>query len=524
MTQHDQQNSLTSRRGRPTRSLARLAPMVLLAAVCCGCGNQGVNTTRKLVDSMQGVVDLLRSITDAQSAEAATDKIGPTMEQFEEALRAQVAYENEHGEVRGLKKQIDELNQKMARLPGEIAAQAERVRSLSGLPKSFWMEYRRASVKLMRGMLEAASQAENVPPEVASSKDHLDKVLAFYEKHGAETIVEVVVAGGRSEDRLEAQRMIEKLAGANAETLVSPIPDTPGTLEFGLAPVDDLEALTKQIDFAEVDRLQPERLRVELSVGSDLGGEFAGLTAEQRAELKRKQAAEQAAVEAEREKARAASRQVVEEARRERDKRFSRPSPSDPNFHEQLVESLLDERSHNHDFAVSQLLLLSPADIQDPELRKKIAVAFRAMAQEGGFDREKGIRGLMIWAGKYGVPTLIEIMEDAPMRIDAAVFNGLAQYPTPEGAEAVAAQLGNFFNHDVAARTLDKMGPVAEQALIKVAPSDDPRICLTAIGLLGEYGTEACLPLLRQAQKSTNPDVYNAAKLAFAKVRRRAAE
>ena len=56
------------------------------------------------------------------------------------------------------------------------------------------------------------------------------------------------------------------------------------------------------------------------------------------------------------------------------------------------------------------------------------------------------------------------------------------------------------------------MGPMAEDALIKAAPSDDAKVSLAAVQLLGEVGTKKSLPLLAKAGKSTNLDVRSAAK------------
>ncbi len=45
-----------------------------------------------------------------------------------------------------------------------------------------------------------------------------------------------------------------------------------------------------------------------------------------------------------------------------------------------------------------------------------------------------------------------------------------------------------------------------------IAPANDPIVCLTAIQLLGDIGTEKSLLVLRRAAQSGNPAVRNAAK------------
>jgi len=97
----------------------------------------------------------------------------------------------------------------------------------------------------------------------------------------------------------------------------------------------------------------------------------------------------------------------------------------------------------------------------------------------------------------------------------------LASFPDARGAEALSKKLGNFFNDKNAARALRRMGPVGEDALIKVASSDIPEVSLAAVQLLGEVGTQKSLTLLAKAAKSPNPDVASAAKTSMGSIRER---
>jgi hypothetical protein len=110
------------------------------------------------------------------------------------------------------------------------------------------------------------------------------------------------------------------------------------------------------------------------------------------------------------------------------------------------------------------------------------------------------------------VPVLIEILEDQSLHVPDELFDAFASLPDPKGAEAVSQQLGNFFNHRKAVRTLRTMGEVAEDALLKAAPSDNAQVSLAAVQLLGEVGTKKSLPLLAKAGKSKNQEVRAAAK------------
>ena len=172
--------------------------------------------------------------------------------------------------------------------------------------------------------------------------------------------------------------------------------------------------------------------------------------------------------------------------------------------------------------AAESLLKVRPGDVASADTRKLIARGYRSVAMaEHGPDKNAAIQGLVIWGGKYSVPVLIDLLEREQLKVPAELFDGLATLKDPRGAEAVSRQLGNFFNHDAAVRALRKMGATAEETLIKAAPSNDARVSLSAIELLGEVGTENSLELLAKAAKSRNPEVREAAKLATKSIRER---
>ncbi len=99
----------------------------------------------------------------------------------------------------------------------------------------------------------------------------------------------------------------------------------------------------------------------------------------------------------------------------------------------------------------------------------------------------------------------------------------LAETNDPKVARALASKLGNFFSGQDVVAALKKMGSVAEEALIETAPSSNADVALAAVALLGDCGTEKCYPLLRQAMKSRNRMVKEAAKNSLTRIRTRLA-
>ena len=119
------------------------------------------------------------------------------------------------------------------------------------------------------------------------------------------------------------------------------------------------------------------------------------------------------------------------------------------------------------------------------------------------------------------MPLLLELLEDDPAFIKDDLYSALGELKDGRAAGPMAARLGNFFEHQKAYQCLRRIGPAAEDALLEVAPSNDPNVCLAAIQLLGEVGTAKSYAILREGLRSRNPDVKAAAKLALKKVRER---
>ncbi len=65
------------------------------------------------------------------------------------------------------------------------------------------------------------------------------------------------------------------------------------------------------------------------------------------------------------------------------------------------------------------------------------------------------------------------------------------------------------------------MGSAAEDALIAVGDTDKTEICIVALTLLGEVGTEKSFDLMHRAQGSRDRSVRQTAMAATAKINRR---
>jgi len=187
-----------------------------------------------------------------------------------------------------------------------------------------------------------------------------------------------------------------------------------------------------------------------------------------------------------------------------------------------LAQALNSDDHFGKSEAAETLLKVRPSDVANADTRKLIARGYKSMAEDSrGFDQEKGLRGLVIWGGKYSVPIIIEMMEKEGRHPSEEYFNALAQLKDPRGAVAVARFLGDFFSHDEAMAALRRMGTAAEDALIAAAPSNNPDASVAAVLLLGDIGGEKSIPILTKATGARNQQVKQAARDAIKKIRQR---
>jgi hypothetical protein len=200
--------------------------------------------------------------------------------------------------------------------------------------------------------------------------------------------------------------------------------------------------------------------------------------------------------------------------------------PNDPAYYDKLAEMVTADDFFKRQKAVQVLLETAPSNVT-PAQRKKIARAFKQLAEDDHDTlREETIKGLVIWGGKFSGPILLKMLGGSRRYETAHVIKALGDIKYAKAAPAIAEKVGDFFLGEHAATALRQMGAEAEDALLIVAPTEDARVCLAAVELLGDCGTTKSLPLLRRGATSRNMRVRDASKAAIRKIlaRKNAAE
>jgi len=156
-------------------------------------------------------------------------------------------------------------------------------------------------------------------------------------------------------------------------------------------------------------------------------------------------------------------------------------------FRDQMQSGTANERRD----LMYYIKTLEPGDYQ-AEIAAEIA---KALGSEDFWQRYAAAQSIRRWATEKEAPAIIEaVKRGGKGEYYDWVLVAAGRVPSAEAAEAVAAVLPGHLNPATAA--LIEMGPVAEDAVIKLAEASDGRVRWHAATILGVIGTEKSLPVL----------------------------
>jgi Skp family chaperone for outer membrane proteins len=491
--------------------------VILGLAGCDFMQSQGEKAIREMIAASSDLRDAFRKVKDAPSAKEVADTLDAKFVRFNESLKNSIQYKD----AKVLKSTADELNKQVQDVGNELKVEIERVKNLKGLPVEFWKVVKTRTVDLADTLADMAT-IEN--PGMANSEalHAMRQLKEQYSAYGYDGIVEVEIEAvplNLTNQILDDLR--KKNPGVNFIQI-----SALDNLSISAAPVKDYKAFLATIDFGTI--LYEDEAHRAIRVNADKlmagGMPFPPVPHAMQPGILEHQEVIQSEIEdaqaqiennADVEAALRRVKELVEENKEEQEG----PDRSDPKYFEYMADQLASDNHFKQSKAVEALLDATPADVPSAETRKKIARGFKKLAESNNsFEQDKAVKGLVIWGGKYSTPILIKMLGDRKMSEQTAVIDALGELKDPKAAEALAGKLGDFFVHDAAYNALKELGQDAEDALIAVGPASDPKICISAITLLGDCGTEKSLSFLRDAQSSGNPDVRNASKVAIKKI------
>jgi hypothetical protein len=598
-------------------------PIVALFVVTClsGCGsfgNKGLVNARKVVKSGNEVLELFRSVKDADSARAAIADLDAAYQELIAAQKAIIAHEKEHGMTRGRKTEIDKLQADIAKMQVAMEQEGERLTRLKGLPAEFWEPLRRHTYTIADMTVQYMIDQGAMPdPELGRE---MLAICALYREVPVKDIVEATFQINRGERDAAIQELREKLPsgtrihavddGGNQIIVIGPISmdqlvqaadfarvvdryDEAGEITLDWLPTfarnrsgseqgaaaattGDLHAAFEEA-IADAEQAPPEPevpaaltepprefdsshrdavaqhgaggvLRYEFVNYPEL--ESAGVTmqAHQLMQAFAQQPADNRSiyqygwvapvedypaiceyvatfaevVDQNNQQQTLKLKLTAEKLPPLEDERLLKvvgrwlPNESDPDFYKHLSELMWNaEKLRVNDAAVDKLLFVGDVAQIDKEVRKQVARNFREVAMQDTIADGRAVEGLVLYAGKYSVPVLIELLDRPASQIHNEVIAALGRLKDPRGAVKLAECLKNDSHRDAAKQALQEMGPVAEDPLIKAAESDDTLVVQQVIQMLRQMGTKKSYALLRRLSRQKDEEVSSAAKNAL---------
>lgn len=479
-------------------------------------------TFRAMTASMNALADSMQNVKDADSATAALgdlrSKFAAVSDTFQrlpivmQDSNAMVIYLADKGTMA---MRLQELKKSAERLTVE----EDRIEKLPGLPFEFWKACMLCEIDVIQ-----AGLAITQTPNAVEIKRFFKNVQDLYQKHPYEDILHVEVPNATEDLMKGVCDKLQKLA-PDASLYRCEIEDSFNVI---LGPVKDFKAIASAVDFGKI-ALQNENKRY---LKIELDWEKFATTAEtagEAAERKQEEAEDRAmqAAEAARQKLAEAERQRQEAEMKRIAEATKEPDPSDPDYYDKLVSQAASGDPTTSERAVDVLLTKSPSDVSSLDTRKNIARTFKKLAEGNGNPlKEKAIKGLVIWGGKYCGPILLKMLSVPNPAAEEQIIEALGEVKHVPAAPVLAARLGDQRLHQRVITALQQLGADAEDALIKVARSENQQASLAAVELLGDCGTKKCLPTLRKkvSNRKLQVEARDACKEAIRKITTRQKE
>ncbi len=498
----------------------RIAIHGLLLLLLTGCGDSAqkpVQAMRELIDEMNALGETLQGIRDRPSAEASLDALDQKYAALCATFKGMPELMRQYKDLKVSQSTIDESRRDMNSAKERVKAEQKRLTNTRGLPMQFWKIVTVRSFEIGDAGVEFAQAMNGSAPKDAANWIHDTHNLV--ESCGFEKIFKVEFVNLPSDFAQVAYDRLKK-AAPGATLYHGPEDDAEAAW---MGPVPDFKAMVSKLDMGKIVfedeprrtvRIEVDRRKLGARTDSDQD-EFRLKAKEQFdrqvAESKKDQDAFDAKL--------MQDRKQEEERRLAREKEERGPDSSDPQYYDKLVERMSSTNQIYRDNAIAALLAADPSQAS-ADARKKVARGFKTLAEgENVFDRGKAAQGLIRWAGAYSVPILVKMLDSrGGLFGEKEILKGLADFKDPRAAKVFASRLGNLQDGQLAVDALHDMGSGAEDAVLEVAQSWNPRICIAAVTLLGDIGTTKSFKTLQQGIKSNNSSVRTAAQDSIRKI------
>ena len=118
------------------------------------------------------------------------------------------------------------------------------------------------------------------------------------------------------------------------------------------------------------------------------------------------------------------------------------------------------------------------------------------------------LQAVALWGTKRNVPTLLELLDDPDIGLRRLVMEALVKLEPAVAAEAIAQRVPDTHDGITASHVLQRMGPPAEDAVIKLLTHEDSQVRYRACTILERIGGEKSVVALNKLlETETDPMV-----------------
>ena len=164
--------------------------------------------------------------------------------------------------------------------------------------------------------------------------------------------------------------------------------------------------------------------------------------------------------------------------------------------------------------------LLTLKDMPPDQPRGEVARALEPFVNDPDIImRQFAIEALGVWGDKQSVPVLLKAMDQEHTRRE--VMLALGRLGDARAIAPIAARLKNDFDRHWAVEALQKMGPIAEDAVLEQLDHSDEDVRMAACEILTVIGTAKSLPALQRLADDNMVFVKHLAQAAIRAIRAR---
>jgi serine/threonine protein kinase len=147
------------------------------------------------------------------------------------------------------------------------------------------------------------------------------------------------------------------------------------------------------------------------------------------------------------------------------------------------------------------------------ERQDAVVNVLEAMLKEKDpFSRKQAVDALGTWAGPKTVPLLIQCLDESALLVKLAAIDALGKLKDERAAQPLAKLIAEPGPRVQAAKALQSLGALSENAVLEMLTHADPEARQQACRLLKELGTSTSLPGLKTASEDADPTVAILAK------------